>query len=128
MLTIRVEPFADKLINRAQTAFLKGRNILSGIMCFHKIIHETKRKKEVGVILKLDFEKAYDKVNWNFLFEYMELRGFDRKWRDWISQVVSGGTISIKLNEMIASYIKNYKGVRQGIPCHLSCSISPPIA
>ena len=85
-------------------------------MCFHEIIHKTKRKKEVGVILKLDFEKAYDKVNWNFLFEYMEMRGFDRKWRDWISQVVSGGTISIKLNDMIGSYIKSYKGVRQGDP------------
>jgi hypothetical protein len=91
VLTIRVEPFADKLINKAQTAFLKGRNILSGIMCLHEIIHETKRRKEVGVILKLDFEKAYDKVNWSFLFEYMEMRGFDSKWRDWITQVVSEG-------------------------------------
>lgn len=63
VLTTRVEPYADKLINRAQTAFLKGRNILSGIMCLHEIVHETKRRKEVGIILKLDFEKAFDKVN-----------------------------------------------------------------
>lgn len=48
VLTIRVEPFTDKLINKAQTAFLKGRNILSGIMCMHEIIHETKRKKGGG--------------------------------------------------------------------------------
>lgn len=48
VLTIRVEPYADKLINKAQTAFLKGRNILSGIMCLHEIIHETKRKKGAG--------------------------------------------------------------------------------
>ena len=53
VLTIRVEPFADKLINRSQTAFLKGRNIFTGIMCLHEIIHETKKRKEVGVILKL---------------------------------------------------------------------------
>lgn len=45
VLTIRVEPYADKLINKAQTAFLKGRNILSGIMCLHEIIHETKTKR-----------------------------------------------------------------------------------
>lgn len=91
VLTIRVEPYVEKLINRAQIAFLKGRNILSGVMCFHEIIHETKRRKEVGVILKLDFEKAYDKVNWTLLFDYMKMRGFDIKWINWIHQVVTGG-------------------------------------
>ena len=34
-----------------------------GIMCLHEILHETKRRNEVGVVLKLDFEKTYDKVN-----------------------------------------------------------------
>ena len=62
-LTIRLEAVANKLIHNTQTAFTKGRNIMSGIMCLHEILHETKRRKEVGVILKLDFEKAYDKVN-----------------------------------------------------------------
>ena len=52
-----------------------------------------------GIILKLDFEKAYDKVNWNFLFEYMQMRGFSEKWRIWITQVVTGGTVSIKVND-----------------------------
>jgi hypothetical protein len=38
---------------------MKGRNIMSGIM----VLHETKRKNQIGIILKLDFEKAYNKVN-----------------------------------------------------------------
>jgi hypothetical protein len=45
---------------------MKGRNIMSGIMILHEVLHETKFKKQIGVILKLDFEKAYDKVKWNF--------------------------------------------------------------
>lgn len=64
-LTIRLEKVAEKLIHENQSAFIKGRNIMSGVM----ILHETKRKKQVGVILKLDFEKAYVKVKWNFLLE-----------------------------------------------------------
>lgn len=40
----------------------------------------------------------------------MEMRGFDKKWRDWINQVVIGGTISIKMNDKIGSYIESYKG------------------
>ena len=54
----------------------KTRNIMEGIMSLHEILHETKRRKEVGIILKLDFEKAYDKVNWNFLFDCLLHWGF----------------------------------------------------
>lgn len=110
-LTIRLELVADKLIHNTQTAFMKNRNIMSGIMCMHEIVHETKRRKEIGIILKLDFEKIYDKVNWNLLFTCLEKRGFHDKWCKWIKQVVSGGTVSVKVNDKVGSYIKSFKGV-----------------
>jgi hypothetical protein len=62
-LTVRLEKIVDKLILQNQTAFMKGRNIMSGIMALHEILHETKKSGEVGIVLKLDFEKAYDKVS-----------------------------------------------------------------
>ena len=43
-LTIRLETVADKLIHSTRTTFMKNRNILSGIMCLHEILHETKKK------------------------------------------------------------------------------------
>jgi hypothetical protein len=89
---------------------MKNRNILSSIMCLHEILHETQRRNEIGVILKLDFEKAYDKVNWNLCFTCLERRGFRKKWCDWIRQVVSGGMVSVMLSNKIGSYIKSYKG------------------
>ena len=92
VLTIRLEKVAEKLIHPNQTAFMKGRNIMSGIMILHEIFHETKRKKQIGVILKLDFEKAYDKIKWSFLFECLSSRGFDDQWCSWLKQVVTGGT------------------------------------
>ena len=52
----------------------------------HKIIHEVHRKKDSGVILKLDYEKAYDRVSWDFLEEMLKSRGFGDKWRWWISK------------------------------------------
>jgi hypothetical protein len=58
---------ATKLINPSQTTFILGRNIMEGVVMLHETIHEIHRKKMSGVILKLDFEKAYDKINWNFL-------------------------------------------------------------
>jgi len=107
---------ANKLIHQNQTAFMKGRNVMNGVMILHEILHETKRKKQMGVILKLDFEKAYDKVKWKFLFECLVARGFDHKWCHWIEKVVSRGTVSVKLNNLVGPYIKSFKGVRQGDP------------
>lgn len=116
VLTIRLGPYAEKLIHKNQTAFMKGRGITSGIMCLHEILHETKRRKEIGVIFKIDFEKAYDKVRWNLLFECLSMRGFNSTWCGWIKQVVAGGTVSIKVNDSIGPYIKSFKGVRHGDP------------
>jgi hypothetical protein len=67
--TLRVEPFVNKLISSCQTAFIKERNIMDGVMSLHEILHEAKRKKQQGVVLKLDFEKAYDKVDWDYLMK-----------------------------------------------------------
>ena len=92
-LTLRLEKVANKLIHPNQTAFMKGRNIMNGVMVLHEILHETKRRNQVGIILKLDFEKAYDKVKWRFLFSSLAARGFDNKWYKWIEQVVSEGQL-----------------------------------
>jgi hypothetical protein len=54
-LTIRIEPFAEKLIHIARSAFMRGRNIMTGVLTWHEILHETKLKNEYGIILKLDF-------------------------------------------------------------------------
>jgi hypothetical protein len=57
-------------------------------MILHEILHETKKRKQFGIVLKLDFEKAYDKVKWDFLFECLAARGFCNKWCNWIKQAV----------------------------------------
>jgi len=79
VLTIRMAPYAEKLICQEQTAFMKGRNIMTGVMALHEVMHETKRKRKSGLILKLDFEKAYDKVDCVFLLNSVRQRGFDEK-------------------------------------------------
>jgi len=55
-------------------------------------------------------------VKWSFLFKCFEARGFCPKWCEWIKNMVSGGTVSVKLNDLVGRYIRSYKGVRQGDP------------
>jgi SAM-dependent MidA family methyltransferase len=54
---------ADRLMSKNQTAFIKGRFILESVVAAHEVIHDIHKNKESGVILKLDYEKAYDRVS-----------------------------------------------------------------
>jgi len=115
-LMMRVESVLERIISKGQTAFLKGRSIMEGTMSLHEVIHDTKVKKKDGLVLKLDFEKAYDKISWKFLFECLSQRGFPEKWCIWIKEVVTSGTLSVKVNDMVGPYFTSGKGVRQGDP------------
>jgi hypothetical protein len=64
------------------------------------------------IILKLVFEKAYDKVHWGFLMECMRMRGFHATWYDWVESVLQNGTMVVKLNGIVGPYFQSYKGVR----------------
>jgi hypothetical protein len=63
VVTNRLMSVAQKVISPSQTAFVPGRNIMEGVVILHETVHEMHRKKHDGVIFKIDFEKAYDKVN-----------------------------------------------------------------
>jgi hypothetical protein len=72
----------DLVISMTQTAFIPGMNILEGVVILHKTLYELYRRKEKGIIMKLDFEKAYDKVSWDFLLEVLKKKKFPDKWMD----------------------------------------------
>jgi hypothetical protein len=113
---MRLSPVAHRIISLSQTAFIKGRLIHDGPLALHEIIHEVKVKKLEAVLLKLDFEKAYDRVNWQFLREVLIRKGFDIAYVHRIMQLVSGGQTAISINEEVGPYFHNKRGVRQGDP------------
>jgi hypothetical protein len=64
------------VVHPTQSAFILGRNILEGVVVLHETIHELHRKKMDGVLFKIDFERAYDKVKWSFLQQALRMKGF----------------------------------------------------
>jgi hypothetical protein len=113
MLNNRLIGLAHRLIASNQTAFIKGRYILESVVAAHEIIHDVHRNKEEGIMLKLDYEKAYDKVSWSFLEDMLKSRGFRDKWISWIRRVVRGGSLCIRINDENSTYFKPGKGLRQ---------------
>jgi hypothetical protein len=74
------------------------------------------KHKKKGVILNIDYEKAYDMVSWQFLEEMLQSRGFSPIWVDWVMSLVMGGYICIRVNDENNPYFKPSKGLRQGDP------------
>ena len=112
----RLIKLSERLISPNQTVFIKGRYILESVVAAHEIIHEVAIRKETGIFLKLDYEKAYDRVNWSFLEEVLRSRGFNHKWISWILKLVRGGSVCVRLNDENSSYFSPGKGLRQGDP------------
>ena len=95
---------------------MPGRNILERAVILHETLHELHTKKKDGVIFKIDFEKAYDKVKWSFLQQTLRMKGFSQKWCQWVKTFTEGGNVNIKVNDQLGSYFQTKKGLRQGDP------------
>lgn len=105
----------DSIISKNQTAFLKGRNVLDGVVVVNEIDY-AKKKGKTCMLFKVDFEMAYNSVSWEFL-DYMLLRlGFNRKWRSWISVCLHSSSVSVLVNGSPTKEFIMCKGIRQGDP------------
>jgi hypothetical protein len=83
----------------------------------NEIVHGVHKSNQPGVVLKLDYEKAYDRVNLDFLFEILASRGFHHIWIRLIESVVRGGSVGVTLNgQDSSSFFKTGKGLKQGDP------------
>jgi hypothetical protein len=104
------------VISPTQTAFIKGRLILDGALALHEILDEIKFSGHRAVILKLDFEKAYDRVSWAFLQTVLSRKGFESGNVHRLMQLVTGAQTAIQINGEIGPFFRNKRGVRQGDP------------
>lgn len=94
----------------------KKRQIFDGVLVANELIDSRIRSGKPGLFCKIDFEKAFDHVNWDFLDEILEKMGFGTKWRSWVKYCVEYVRFSVIINGSAAGYIKSNKGIRQGDP------------
>lgn len=93
----------------------QGGYIIDGAVMLHEIVHDLRTKGEKGVMLKLDFEKVYNSVRWDFMKEVMTRKNFCSKLNGWIMSTIKGGKVCININGENNPYFKT-QGVEAGGP------------
>ena len=101
-----------KVVSSTQNAFVEGRQILDAALIANEAIDSLLKRNESGVLCKLDIEKVYDHLNWNFLLLVLQRMGFGEKWTGWISWCISTATFSVSINGSPAGFFNSSRGLR----------------
>lgn len=83
VLANRLTPRLHELVDPYQTGLINGTNILDGIVITQEVIYQVKKDKVKGFLFRLDFKKAYDRVNWHSIIEIFVMK-FGARWCWWI--------------------------------------------
>ncbi|KAI0498608.1 hypothetical protein KFK09_019498 [Dendrobium nobile] len=105
------------IISPYQMGFVKGRAITDNILLALDYCHDLDEKVRVGnMIMKLDIMKAYDNINWNFIYSILHLFGFDEHFISLIKVCTESPYFSIIVNGKSHGFFKASHGLRQGDP------------
>lgn len=122
-LTLRIEPLLPSIIHEDQTGFIKQRYIGSNIRRIWDTIEHCDKENIPGLIMFLDFKKAYDSVEQSFITKAMETMNF---WEDiirWVKLLYTDIKSCVINNGFSSTWLDVQRGVRQGDPLSSSLFI-----
>ncbi|XP_057246831.1 uncharacterized protein LOC104884449 [Beta vulgaris subsp. vulgaris] len=118
-LVNRLRPLLCDLITEYQSAFIPGRHMDDNILISHELTHVLNKRRRGNVhlaALKIDMNKAYDRINWRFLLKVLQAYGFPAQWIQLISQCIFTVTYRILVNGQVTESFPSHCGLRQGDP------------
>lgn len=117
VITNRIKGVLGKLVNENQSAFIVGRQITNNVLLAQELLRGYNRKQKVKkCALKIDLQKAYDTLDWEFLKKILELFGFHWKMVGWIMTCVTTSKFTLNFNGDRVGYFSGGRGLRQGDP------------
>lgn len=117
VLTTRLSQVLSSIVSDNQSAFLSNRAISDNIMLTQDLVRDYHRKGGgPRCLMKLDIQKTYDSVDWNFLKQIMIGLNFPDKFISWIFVCLSTVRVSFMINGQSQGFIQAKRGLRQGDP------------
>jgi len=116
LLANRIKKMLSSVIDESQSTFLKDRGILDSVLMVNEVVENLRRGGRSDMCLKVDFEKAYDSVRWEFLYDMLHRLGFYNRWIMWIQGCLKSATVFVLVNGCPTEEFKLSRGLRQGDP------------
>ena len=112
----RIEKVLPTLINPDQTGYVKGRYIGENVRLIYDLIHYTDKPNQKGIAIFLDFKKAFDSIDWNYLLQTLQFFNFGHDIQNWIKIFYNNVTSCVLNNGHASTFFSLQRGVRQGCP------------
>jgi len=119
ILANRLKGVLQNVIDYTESAFLSGRGLLDNVLSANETVDFLRKERKKGVTVKLDYEKAYNSLEWDFLIYMMGRIGFNS---NWIKICLKSATISVLVNGSPAKEFKPRRRLRQRDPLASFCS------
>lgn len=114
LLTSRLQRQIARLVDVDQTGFIKGRSISENFVLATELVQWCHKRRAATLVVKLDFAKAFDSVNWTSLLKILEARGFPGKWLRWMQVLLETSRSAVLVNGVPGPWISCKRGLRQG--------------
>ncbi|XP_019200243.1 PREDICTED: uncharacterized protein LOC109193865 [Ipomoea nil] len=115
-ITNRLKSILPRMVVPFQSSFVPGRQISDNVIMYQEILHTMResRGNKKYMAIKLDLEKAYDRLSWDFIKDTLEHAGFNERWRDIIMTCITTPRLAIIWNGDRLEPFRPERGIRQG--------------
>jgi hypothetical protein len=109
VLANRLKMVMEKIIFKPQNPFIKGRQIIDSVLIANKCVDNRLRYEVSDVLSKMNIEKAFDHVNWDFLLYMLKRCGFGKRWRKWVAYCISFVNFSVFVNWTSSGFFSSFR-------------------
>ena len=116
VLSNRLEKILPKIINPDQTGYVKRRYIGENIRLIQDLMFYLEKENSPGIAVFVDFRKAFDTIEWNYLEKALALFNFGPNFLQWFKTIYSNISSCVLNNGHASHFFPLTRGVRQGCP------------